>query len=525
MKRTLLAAAIAVLGIASAQNPAVLINDVTSPVTQDSKDSRAIRPADIDGDGDIDLFVANFGQTNLVYRNLGGGNFEIIPPFSLSILPDDSFDGAWGDMDADGDLDLAVANGSKNLMPGGGVGKDNELWTNQGPKPGTEGRFDPVTTGPVVSDKGETYAVEWADIDGDGDLDLLFANRLQANLAYFNDGAGQFSKMAADDPFVADLGTSRDLAVGDIDEDGDVDVVVANSDDEPCFVYLDQGGAQGGTEGAFARLRTGPVALDIGEAYGVKLVDYDADGHLDLYVTRRFGQNNILYRNLGNADFERRLDLAPSQDHADSYASAWGDVDADGDLDCFVANRNEETGHFANNGDGTFTCVTWGEVCATVGDSRDVVVADIDADGMPDVLVANSLGGDDFFFRNLGCSFQDLGFEYHPASAKPELAGCGWLAPASTVQYELAAGPADRPAVLVVGLTTAFLPFKGGTLVPSPDLLVVGLVTDSDGALAFDTLVPAGLPAGLTVFHQAWIQDPASPTGVDASNALSVCMP
>ena len=268
MIRTSLLLTGALSALAAAQNPAVLLLDAGSPIVQDSHDTRAIRPADIDGDGDTDLFVGNFHQNDFVYRNMGNGTWFVVPPFNLTDNLDDTFDAAWGDMDADGDLDLAVANGSKGLQPGGGTGTNNALYRNIGPLPGIEGRFEPVASSPVANDLGETYAVAWADFDGDASQDLVFVNRLQPDFLYLNDGSGQFTKVTTG-PLVTDNDVSRDVATGDLDGDGDEDIVVANSNGEACAIYVNQGHAQGGVEGEFARDLTGPLAADTGDAYWV----------------------------------------------------------------------------------------------------------------------------------------------------------------------------------------------------------------------------------------------------------------
>ncbi len=518
-------ALLALLGVARAQNDPVFLLETGSPILIDGQDSRAIVPGDMNADGLIDLFVANFAQKSIVYRNLGGGQFEIMPPFNLNLPQDASFDAAWGDMDGDGDLDLAVANGSKNLIPGGGTGTADTLWKNIGPiEGGGIGRFAPIA-GAFGTDLGETYGVAWADVDGDHDLDLLFVNRLQPNVMYLNDGAGHFTKVATG-PFVTDTpNTSRALAVGDLDGDLDADVVVANSNGLPNFVYINQGGSQGGTQGEFLRLTGDPAAEDTGECYGVSLGDYDRDGDLDLFVSRRYGEGNLLYRNDGTAHFTPMPSLAPSLDAGDSYRSAWGDLDRDGDVDLVVANRDEDEFLYFNNGDGTFRKASVGQVVHSGGDSRMVAIADLDGDAFPEILVANTLGGDDFHFRNHGRTFKNVGFAYHPGPSTPQLSADGTLGPSTPLSYRVTLGPQSSSGILVAGFTSIFAPFKGGTLVPAPDIILAGFTTNASGALGFQTTFPSGVPAGLSVFHQMWFIDAGSPSGFSASNGLAAFTP
>jgi enediyne biosynthesis protein E4 len=521
--RTLSVLMLAALGGASAQNYPVLLNDAAVPISVDGMDTRSISAGDFDGDGDVDLFAANFAQPSLAYRNDGFGNFEIVPPFSLNSGASHSFDAAWGDMDGDGDLDLAVANGSKNLQPDG-QGLPEDLYENLGPLPFTEGRFKKKLTGPIGVDKGETYGVEWIDLESDGDLDLVFVNRLQTNFMYLNDGAGNFTKVTTG-PFVTDVGTARDVAVGDLDNDGDTDIVVARSEGGTNAIYLNQGGAQAGTEGSFVRLTGDPAADDVGQTYGVSLADYDDDGDLDLFASRRFSEGNMLYRNDGSAHFQKMTGLAPSEGASDSYRSSWGDLDRDGDLDLIVANRNASNFYYINEGDGTFTQILYGQLPDMVGDARDVTIADLDGDMFPEVMFANTLGGNDYFFRNRGRTWKDMGFEYYPSVAQPRLTGEGTLAPGSISTYAVQTGPSTTAGFMVAGFTTIFAPFKGGTLVPAPDIVVPGFATDSSGELGFSSTFPAGVPAGLSLFHQMWFVDGSSPTGFTSSNGLSALTP
>jgi hypothetical protein len=511
------------LGTASAQNYPLLFSDPAAPISTDGQDTRAIVPGDMDSDGDIDLVAVNFAQPNVVYRNDGFGNFSVVPPFTLNSVPDHSFDAAWGDMDGDGDLDLAVANGSKNLLPDGN-GMPNEIFRNVGPTAGTPGRFEPILTGPIAVDKGETYAVAWLDVEGDGDLDLIFVNRLQTNKMYLNDGVGNFTNVPTG-PFVTDIGTSRDVAVGDLDNDGDTDIVVANSEGESNFIYVNQGHAQGGTQGSFLRLAGDPATTDVGQTYGVSLADYDDDGDLDLFASRRFNEGNMLYANDGTGHFQRMNLLAPSQDGSDCYRSAWGDLDRDGDLDLVVANREAASFYYVNLGDGTFTRITYGQLATSVGDSRDVTIADIDGDSLPEVLLANTLGDDDFFFRNRGLTWKDMGFAFHPTDSAPRLKGSGTLEPLTSIDYEVEAGPATTAGFLVAGFNTVFAPFKGGTLVPAPDIVVAGFTTDGSGTLTFSSMFPAGVPAAISLYHQMWFPDGDSSTGFISSNGLSALTP
>ncbi len=510
-------------GVATAQNYPVLISDPAAPISMDGQDTRALVPGDFDGDGDMDLIAVNFAQPNVVYRNDGFGNFAVVPPFSLNVTADHSFGAAWGDMDGDGDLDLAIANGSKGLLPDG-LGMPNEVYRNVGPTPGTEGRFEKKLTGPIAIDKGETYGVAWVDLELDGDLDLVFVNRLQTNTMYLNDGAANFTKVTTG-PFVTDIGTSRGVAVGDLDNDGDPDIVVANSENEHNFIYINQGHAQGGVLGSFVRLAGDPAVNDVGETYGVSLADFDDDGDLDLFATRRFGQGNMLYANDGTGHFQKLTGLEPSLGASDSYHSAWGDLDRDGDLDLIVANRQADGFFYINNGDATFTRIMYGQLPNSPGDSRDVTIVDVDGDSLPEVLFANTLGGDDFFFRNRGLTWKDMGFAYYTVSATPRLSGSGTLEPLSTITYQVQSGPISKPAIMVAGFNTVFAPFKSGTLVPSPDIVVAGFASNASGSLSFSTTFPSGVPSEISLYHQMWFVDGGSPTGFTASNGLSALTP
>jgi len=107
----------------------------------------------------------------------------------------------------------------------------------------------------------------------------------------------------------------------------------------------------------------------------------------------------------------------------------------------------------------------------------------------------------------------------------PRLVGAGNLSAGSVVQLRLDRAAPLAAATLVVGFSALNAPFKGGVLVPSADVLIVGLATDGTGQLVMPATWPSGLPAGFSLWYQAWVSDALGPKGLAASNGLHSTTP
>ncbi len=115
----------------------------------------------------------------------------------------------------------------------------------------------------------------------------------------------------------------------------------------------------------------------------------------------------------------------------------------------------------------------------------------------------------------------DLGAALAGTAGEPVLAGTGDLVADQPMSITLDGALPSASLTLVVGFSQVLLPFKGGLLVPSPDLIVAGLATGPTGSLTLGATWPTGVPAGFELVLQAWIADPAGPAGFAASNGLS----
>jgi hypothetical protein len=253
-----------------------------SPVT-DIANSNSSSWVDADGDGDLDLYVVNFGGADFFYRNDGGPAFTFTRMDTVPMVAgfENSIPGAWADYDGDGDEDLFLGN----------AGTQNDyLWTNRG------GFFFTKTT---LADARSTLGASWGDFDNDGDLDLFVAMfQNQKSILYRNDGPPLWTLSRIDTSIVAnDPGNSVGSAWGDFDNDGDLDLFVAN-DGQNNFLYENLGPPEYG----FHKITTGSPVSDGGNSFGCGWADYDNDGALDLFVANRLNQTNFLYHNDGNAN-------------------------------------------------------------------------------------------------------------------------------------------------------------------------------------------------------------------------------
>ena len=323
--------------------------------------------ADYDNDGDLDLYVTNFGD-NVFYRNNGDGTFTDITELAGVATGGWSASAAFGDADGDGWLDLFVTryvdfsvdnhkfcgNLAENIPaychPDVYNAEPSVLYRNQG-----DGTFTDVTAEAGMSTPGEgkSLGVVWGDYDNDGDQDIYVANDSMRNFLFQNDGTGKFRDVT----LLAGVGYSEDgqaqagmgADLGDFDGDGWLDIVVTNLDFEYNALY------QGDASGIFS-----DVSYNSGLAepslnyvgFGTFFFDYDNDGWLDVFVATghiidniaAFGgvstyeEPNFLFRNNEDGTFE---DVSKTAGEAFTIAdvargAAAGDVDNDGDEDVLV---------------------------------------------------------------------------------------------------------------------------------------------------------------------------------------------
>ncbi|MCA9727210.1 MAG: CRTAC1 family protein [Candidatus Eisenbacteria bacterium] len=250
----------------------------TPPVT-DISNSNSSSWVDVDGDGDLDLYVVNFEATDFLYRNDGGTFVSVnAPPLAGT---SSSIPGAWADYDADRDPDLF-------LGIAGSV--DDVLWRN-------EGELD--FTSIPFSDGRTTLGASWGDYDNDGDLDLVAPSFLnEATVLYRNEGAPDYT-LTPDNasPVSNTFANAVGSGWGDYDNDGDLDLFMgANAQNNILFEN------QGPPSYDLVRVTTGTLVTGGGNSFGCVWGDYDGDGQLDLFVANQQNQINFLYHNDGNAN-------------------------------------------------------------------------------------------------------------------------------------------------------------------------------------------------------------------------------
>jgi len=295
--------------------------------------------ADVNGDGFVDLFKGDTNGTNELYINDGRGFFKLATNAGIkSTINPGSNDGTRGvgagDFNGDGFIDLFAANS----------GQSNELYINRG-----DGTFREEAVLRGVDDQSgnsaQTQGCAIADYDGDGDLDIFLAKRGGPNRLFRNNGAGFFSEVAK----VAGVEMATidcDGGVfGDIDNDGDLDLFVAKTSTERHGVFRNRG------DGTFVDEST-VHPFSNGRAYVILLEDVDVDGDLDVVITFNSREAHRTYLNDGKGRFSQVKGLGYEIIGRDQRCAGFADLDGDGDRDFVVVDRNTHNVFFENRGMG-----------------------------------------------------------------------------------------------------------------------------------------------------------------------------
>lgn len=363
-----------------------------SPLSTTIGDSRSVNWVDVNNDGFVDCFISNGptgGQNNALYINDGAGNFTAVTadPIVSDNAPSDG--ATWADVDNDGDIDAFVVNW---------YGVNNLFYLNDG-----TGNFTKVTVGNLVTDGGYSETASWGDYDKDGKVDLYVCNSEgdKQNFLYHNEGNHTFTKINTG-AMVTDTYYSRCVNWTDMDNDGDLDIFVTNETNEDENTYRNDGG------GVFTKILLGALLTNGRNTMSSSWGDYDNDGDLDVFLANDQSQN-ALFRNDGNFSFTKISNDTISTTPARSFSSAWSDIDNDADLDLFVTN-SFGTIHknylYLNNGDGTFSRNGTDTVTNDYAWSYGCAFGDYDNDGFEDLAVAtcryNNVDKVDLLYHNKG---------------------------------------------------------------------------------------------------------------------------
>jgi len=333
---------------------------------------------DYNNDGYVDLFVTNnwIPTPNLFYKNNGDGTFTKLTMKPIAFLGEYSNGCTWGDYNNDGLLDLYVANVNNKV---------NYFFENKG-----NDVFLQIKNQCLVTDTFWSYGCTWGDYDNDGYLDLYVSNyKNQENILYHNNGGKYFSRVLHEN-IISIKKNSQNAVWADFNNDGYVDLVVANKEANDFYVNT--------TKGSFKKI-SNDFTKEYKNSFGISVADFNNDGLLDIFVANWYDANS-LFENLGDFQF-KKIKIQNLNSPSYTEGSAWGDVNNDGKIDLFITNDGVNV-LYLNKGDNTFIAFDTLNISIDGKNSNGCTFADYDNDGFLDLFIANGGNQTNLLYHNEG---------------------------------------------------------------------------------------------------------------------------
>ncbi|MBW2979870.1 SBBP repeat-containing protein [Candidatus Woesearchaeota archaeon] len=315
---------------------------------------------DIDNDGDVDIIGAAIAKDDIAWWNNTNGDGSTWTQYNIN----GSFNGAnsvhAADIDGDGDIDIV-----------GGAGTDDDIawWDN------TNGDGSAWTQN-IINDSFDARYVYTADIDGDGDADIVASSSNDADVVWLNNTNGDGSAWVQNVINASFIG-ARDVYAADIDGDGDIDVLgTSSSYDDIVWWNNTNGDGSTWTQHAINDTFNYPKS--------VYATDIDNDGDIDVLGTAVLDDDIVWWENDGSENFTQHI-INGTFDGQSVYAT---DLDNDGDIDVLgAATTDNDIVWWENDGSESFTQHT---INGTFNSAISVYAADVDNDGDIDVLGAGT---------------------------------------------------------------------------------------------------------------------------------------